>query len=285
MTDAIEAVSALRVVERRAVGRTSFEVLEYQQLSGGDDPALCQMLFYAHQTGARLRQLRVILEESGAVLESGSLQFLKGRIEVRSAVGGVTGFLKKVASKMLSSETAFKPLYEGTGEIYLEPTFGHLLLVELTGESLYTDRGMFLAGSSDLEVGVGMQTSLTSNLLGNEGMFMTKVSGQGVCALQSPVPSGEVIRMTLNDETLQVDGNFALLRKGEIGCSVERSARGLLGTFTSGEGLLYTYRGTGEVWLAPTQGLYDQLRRRGLPEAARSHHQQDTTVETTSKVE
>ena len=63
--------------------------------------------------------------------------------------------------------------------------------------------------------------------------------------LESPVPADEVLRIDLKDETFQVDGNFALMRTGRIEFSVKEFTRSLLGTITSGEGLLQTFRGTG----------------------------------------
>src|SRR5947209_836607 len=82
--------------------------------------------------------------------------------------------------------------------------------------------------------------------------------------LETPVPADEVLRIDLKDETLQVDGNFALMRAGRIEFSVEKSTRSLLGTLTSGEGLLQTLLGTGSVWLAPTQEIYKRLQAGGM---------------------
>ena len=82
--------------------------------------------------------------------------------------------------------------------------------------------------------------------------------------LESPVPADEVLRIDLKDETLQEDGNFALMRTGRIDFSVEKSTRSLLGTITSGEGLLQTFRGTVLVGLAPTQEIYQRLRVGGM---------------------
>jgi Mitochondrial biogenesis AIM24 len=97
-------------------------------------------------------------------------------------------------------------------------------------------------------------------LFGGEGLFQTKVAGSGICVFESPVPADEVLRVDLKNEALRVDGNFALMRTGSIEFSVERSTKGLLGTLTSGEGLLQTFRGTGSVWLAPTQEIYERLQ-------------------------
>lgn len=90
-----------------------------------------------------------------------------------------------------------------------------------------------------------------------------------------PVPTDEVRCVELRNESLKVDGNFALMRTGNIDFTVEKSTKGVLGTLTSGEGLLQTFRGTGKVWLAPTKGVYQQLRLGGISSisvAQRSAH-------------
>jgi len=66
----------------------------------------------------------------------------------------------------------------------------------------------------------------------------------------------EVLKYELNNERLQVDGNFVFLRSASIKFTVEISAKKLVGSLTSGEGALHTYEGTGQVWIAPTQSVY-----------------------------
>jgi uncharacterized protein (AIM24 family) len=119
-------------------------------------------------------------------------------------------------------------------------------------------------GQGSLDIGSAVQKNVSSALFGGEGWFQTRIRGSGICVLESPVPADEVLRIDLKDETLQVDGNFALMRTGKIEFSVEKSTRSLLGTLTSGEGLLQTFRGTGSVWLAPTQEIYQQLQASGV---------------------
>jgi uncharacterized protein (AIM24 family) len=109
-----------------------------------------------------------------------------------------------------------------------------------------------------------MQKNVSSALFGGEGLFQTRIRGTGICVFESPVPTDEVLRIDLKNETLQVDGNFALMRTGQIEFSVEKSTKGIIGTLTSGEGLLQTFRGTGSVWLAPTQDIYQKLQAGGL---------------------
>jgi len=231
-----------------------FEVLTYRSLAGSDNLAVANMIHKAQHSGVRLKQVRITLHNSEVILEAGALHFQQGNITIESKIGGVGGLFKKAVSKKLTDESAFKPTYRGSGEIYLEPGFGHFILLPLEDEEIVADKGMFLACQSSVEVGVATQKGLATGLLGGEGFFQTKLSGKGICVLQSPVPVKEIIKVSLNDDTLQVDGNFALLRKGNVEFMVKGATKSLIGSMTSGEGLLQTFHGTGEVWLAPTQG-------------------------------
>lgn len=78
--------------------------------------------------------------------------------------------------------------------------------------------------------------------------------------LRIPVPKSEIVELNLDNETLQVDGSFALLRTADVQFTVEKASNSFLGAMTSGEGLLQTFRGTGRVWIAPTQPLYQGMQ-------------------------
>ncbi len=252
-------------VAARLEGKSSLvEVLHYSALHGSEDITGAQQLYYAQQVGLRLKQLRITLRDSEAIAEAGALHFMHGNLSLESSPGGLGGMMKKMAANMLTGEATFKPRYRGTGQIYLEPSFGHYLLIRLDGEEAIVEKQMFYAAEGSVEVGVAMQKNLSSGLFGGEGWFQTSLRGQGWCALACPVPAEEIVRVSLNNEKLSVDGSFALLRKGKIDFKVEKSTKSLLGTASSGEGLLQTFSGTGEVWLAPTQTVYDRLRTQGL---------------------
>ena len=70
---------------------------------------------------------------------------MKGEIEIKTKTGGVVGLGKKFLNSKLTGETMFKPTYEGTGEIFLEPSFGHFALIELEDEEIIVDDGLFYA--------------------------------------------------------------------------------------------------------------------------------------------
>ncbi|SIN67977.1 Uncharacterized conserved protein, AIM24 family [Singulisphaera sp. GP187] len=240
------------------------EILAYSSLGGAKDHQTAATVYFANQAGIRLKQVRITMRDGEAIAESGALHFMLGQIQMESKIGGVSGLGKAMMNRFITKEAAVMPRYRGTGQIYLEPSFSHFLIYRLNGEEVIADKGMFYCGQGTLDVGSAIQKNVSSALFGGEGFFQTRIRGAGICVLESPVPVDEVMRIDLKDETLQVDGNFALMRTGRIEFSIEKSTRSLLGTLTSGEGLLQTFRGTGSVWLAPTQSIYERLQTGGI---------------------
>lgn len=256
---------------------SKFQILEFDRLEGATDVGTALGLQIMNDSGIKLRQVRIILEDSSVKLESGALSYMKGEIEIKTKTGGVVGLGKKFLNSKLTGETMFKPTYEGTGEIFLEPSFGHFALIELEDEEIIVDDGLFYACEEDVEVGAAMQKSVSSMLFGNEGIYQTSISGSGIVVLEIPVPESEIFKCKLFNDTLKVDGNFAVLRTNNIKFTVEKSSS-LIGSVTNGEGVLNVYSGTGEVWLLPTMSIYQDLRLEGLNSLANPEGSRNTEV-------
>lgn len=253
-----------------------FQILEYENLEGATDVESAFGLNIIRESGIKLKQIRIALENSSVILEPGALSYMKGNIKISSKTGGVLGFGKKLISSKLTGETVFKPTYSGTGEIFLEPSFGNFALIELEDDEIIVDDGLFFACESSVEVGVTIQRNLSAALLGDETLCQTKISGSGIVALEIPVPESEIFKCILIDDTLKVDGNFAILRTGNIEFTVEKSSKSIVGSVTSGESLVNVYRGSGEVWLVPTKSVYSDLKSKGLNEMRKSQHRMNT---------
>jgi uncharacterized protein (AIM24 family) len=281
MNDAPAPEPPFRVVETVTRGATTFELLEYQALAGSEPIAAVERLYALNRAGARLRQLRVRLTDDAVRTEPGALQFLKGHIRMESntgAGGGLGGLMRGALAAARTGETMFKPLYRGRGELYLEPTFGHVWLAQLGREALggealgaatvYADQGLFYCCEDGVQVSAHKVESFSARMAGGEGRYQTELTGSGIVAFRIPVPRREVVAVDLVDETLQVDGSFALLRTGDVRFTVERAGGSLADAVTSGEGLLQTFQGTGRVWLAPTQPVYAGLQAAGATAGA-----------------
>ena len=187
---------------------------------------------------------KITLRNEEVVLEAGALRYMKGNIEIDSQLPSIGGFLKSALTK----ESAVKPRYRGTGEIFLEPTFGEVNLLELNGDAWVLDKGAFLA--SDRAVEVGMHTNKAmAGLFGGEGFFQTEVKGHGKVFYMSPGPVQKIVMD--GTETLTVDGSFAVARTASLQFEVAKATKGMFSSWTSGEGIVNKFRGQGIVMIAP----------------------------------
>ncbi len=234
------------------------EVLEYLKLKGSPSISGAQQMYFMEKQNIRARQIAIYLENDSVEIEPGAMSYFKGNLEMVSGVtaGNVLG---RVFSSMTTGEAVAQPKYKGTGMLVLEPSFNHFLVLELDDEEIIVDKGMFYCAQGGVTVKPIMQKNLSSAALGGEGIFQMSLSGRGIVVLECAVPVCEIDVIELNNETLKVDGNFAVLRSGNISFTVERSAKTLIGSAVSGEGLVNVYRGTGSVWLAPTIKIYNTI--------------------------
>ena len=234
----------------------TIEILQLTKLEGAKTSYQATQLFYLQETNTTMKMVRIKLNGGKVVTEAGALYYSKGKITNSVPTGGIIGKLIKGA---LTKEAAFNPEYSGYGEIVLEPSFGHYILVELTNETIICDKGAFYCSIGDIKTSIANQSNISSAFLGNEGFFQTKISGTGWVVLEIPVPMTEIECMDIKDETVQVDGNFAILRSADIVFTVEKSTKKLTGTVLGGEGFLSTFRGSGMLWLAPTAPVYKKM--------------------------
>lgn len=254
----------IKVIEEMKSNNVSIEILEYEELNGGSDLSTVMMLSLMKYSNVKLRQVKITLNNSSVRLEAGALNYLKGNIEMENKMGGIMGLGKKILKASVTGETVFKPKYSGSGEIYLEPSFGHYAILNLENEEIIIDDGVFYACEDNVKIEPALQKNVSSAVFGQEGLFQVRLSGRGLVVLEVPVPKEEIVEIELNNEVLKVDGNFAILRSGNIDFSVETSSKSLLGSVTSGEGLLNVFRGTGMVWLVPTKHVYNHISSFGI---------------------
>ncbi len=246
------------IVETEQVPGAKFEVVQYKFLKGSDNLYVAEKVFFAKQADICLKMIRITLEKSETLIEPGALYFMRGALQLESNMQG--GLSRGLMRKFTTGETLFQSRIKGTGEIYLEPSFGYYSLFNIDDDALIVDKGAFYCASAGLEVSAKMQSNVSSALLGGEGLFQTQIKGTGVVVLVSPVPTSELLMYELAPgEKLSVDGTFAFARTAGVEFRAEKSGKGLLQSATSGEGLLQTFTGPGLVWIAPTEEVYKRL--------------------------
>lgn len=237
-----------------------FQVLEYDDLIGTGNVKTTIQTNIMKKSQIRLRQARIILQDSAIKLEAGVLSYMKGNIDIKNKVEGVKGFGKKFFSSKITGESMSKPLFRGTGEVFLKASFGHFALIELEDEEIVIEDSKFCACEEGIEVEVEKKKSFSSVTQSKEEGYRTKLTGSGIVLLEIPIPEKEILRCKIYRDTLKVDGDLILLRTANIDFTVEKLGGNFLESASNAEGLLNVYRGTGEVWIAPTKGIYESLQ-------------------------
>ena len=230
----------------------AFTVIEYQR-DLSVTPMNAMNAYYSDAMNVRKRQVVCELKASNVTIQAGAMQWTVGDVNATTGIKGVGDFLGKALRGKATGESAIKPEYTGNGTLVLEPTYKHLLLLDVGdwNGSIVLDDGLFLASESNLKQTAIMRSNLSSAMAGGEGMFNLAVTGNGVLCLESPCPREELVEIMLENDVLKVDGNFAIAWSGSLKFTVERSGKSLIGSAASGEGLVNVYQGTGKVWLAP----------------------------------
>jgi len=192
-----------------------------------------------------LRLVKVTLQDETIRTEAGALYYMKGSITMESKAPSLSGFFKALAT----GEKIFRPTYTGTGELFLEPSFGGFHIFDGGGHTWIAESGAYWASEMSITVDIHRESTLTA-LKSGEGFmdFQTKLSGQGTIVLQS---QGPVEVVSLVNDRMTVDGSYVLARSGDIKYSAQRATKSIFGSMTSGEGFVRIYEGTGTLLMAP----------------------------------
>lgn len=235
----------------------AFTVIEYlRDLSV--TAADAQVAYFSNKMNVRKRQVICDVSKANITTQSGAMQWTVGNVNATTGVKGVGDFLGKALRGSVTGESAIKPEYTGNGILVLEPTYKHIILLDVAqwNGSVVLDDGLFLACEAGLKHKAVMRSNLSSAVAGGEGLFNLGISGTGILCLESNCPKEELIEITLDNDVLKIDGNMAIAWSSSLSFTVERSGKSLIGSAASGEGLVNVYRGTGKVLLAPvTRGL------------------------------
>jgi uncharacterized protein (AIM24 family) len=168
-----------------------------------------------------MRFVQAHLEDESMRAEAGALSYMRGDIRVDAAVPGLGQMIKCA----LSSESPIRPRYEGTGDVFLQSSFGGYHSLDVKGEAWILENGAYWASAGTVELGLHREQAITSFWAG-EGFidYQTRVSGKGVTVLNA-------------------DG---------LRYRVRRPTRSLIGYWLSGEEMMRTYSGTGRVLVSTT---------------------------------
>lgn len=239
----------IRILDKKG----PFTVIEYQR-DLSVTPASAAMAYYCAEMNVKKRQVACEVGKTGITVQAGAMQWTAGDVNATTGIKGVGDLLGKAMRGKATGESAIKPEYTGSGTLVLEPTYKHLILMDVSewGGAVVLDDGLFLACESTLKHKAIMRSNFSSAVAGGEGLFNLSLNGQGVFCIEAECPIEELIEITLDNDVIKIDGNYAIAWSASLNFTVERSGKSLIGSAASGEGLVNVYRGTGKVLMMPT---------------------------------
>lgn len=188
---------------------------------------------------------RILLEMGeGVRAESGAMASMSSSIVLESKG---TGGLGKMFGRMLGGESMFQTTFTaqtGPGEVILAPSMpGDIAALQVV-QPLMVTSGCFLA--CDLSLTTETVASM-KGFFGGEGLFMLRMVGQGQLLLSS-FGAIHPIQLGPGQQYIVDTGHLVAFTEG-MGYSLRRASRSLLGSFTSGEGIVAEMTGPGVVYM------------------------------------
>ena len=153
-----------------------FTVVEYlKDLSV--TPSTAMTAYYCNEMNVRKRQVICDLSKANITLQAGAMQWMAGNVNATTGLKGVGDFFGKAVRGKVTGESAVKPEYTGNGVLVLEPTYRHILLIDLAdwNGSIVLDDGLFLACDSKLKQKAVMRSNFSSAVAGGEGLFLSLI--------------------------------------------------------------------------------------------------------------
>lgn len=199
------------------------------------------------------RQIRFVLQNDSVVMEPGILSYAHGHLQFEVIQQQHGNFLQRAVRSSGTGESAYGTRVSGTGEVWTEPTRQHFIFGTMNGnDSMLIDDKAYYAAQGTLRLSTHTHAKVQGVLSGN-GMMQPRLDGAGLFVIECPVSVHEVEVLDVRPgETVTVDGDMMLMYSATMNPRLGPLVRGLRAGSRSGEGLVYTLQGPGQVFLTPT---------------------------------
>lgn len=222
---------------------SKFQILKYNELCGINRVDSISAIKAIENSGQRLKQVRILLNESAVKIQNNELSYMKGYIERNDLVHEYKGVKKLIFNSKQVMSRKNKTIFKGTGEILLKSSFSDFTLIELVDEEIIISDSIFYACDEEINI-----TSINDKEL--------KLNGNGVVVLKLPVSEKEIIRCKLFNDKLTVNEDLVILKSNSINISYEKYENEIDDDIV--EYVNTVYYGIGELWLLPTRSIYDK---------------------------
>jgi uncharacterized protein (TIGR00266 family) len=179
------------------------------------------------------------------IAEAGAMLSMAAKLSMMTQFSG--GLIPALLKKFLGGESLFVNEFSNTSQQTMElvlsqATIGDIVAIELKGNEICFQPGAYIAHTPGVHMGV--QWAGFSSWLAGEGLFRLKLGGNGLVFFGG---YGGVSQRRVNGEFI-VDSGHLLAYEPSIKMNL-KLAGGLVGSITSGEGLVNRLSGQGRIYL------------------------------------
>ncbi len=177
--------------------------------------------------------------------EPGAMASMDGALTVTTQLAGDLVFA--LLRKFLGGESLFINRFSNSDRsphevVLTQPNIGDIAVIPLEDSSICVQPGAYIAHIGDVKIGV--QWAGFSSWLAREGLFKLKLSGKGRVFLGT---YGGFTKTHI-DGSFIVDSGHLVAYDPSISMNIQL-AGGLIGSVTSGEGLVNRLTGSGDIYL------------------------------------
>lgn len=179
------------------------------------------------------------------IAEAGAMASMDAGIVVETSFSG--GFLPALLRKFLGGESLFVNTFKNQTQrnlqvVLTQSTTGDMEWVELKNKKLCLQPGAYIAHSGRINLGV--HWAGFASFFAREGLFKLLLSGQGAVLIGA---YGGMSKRRVRGEFI-VDSGHLVAYESTIKMNI-KLAGGLVGSVTSGEGLVNRLVGNGDIYL------------------------------------
>lgn len=179
------------------------------------------------------------------VAESGAMASMDGQLSVTTSFSG--GLIPALLRKFFGGESLFVNTFKNTSQraqqlVLTQSTTGDMTVLELRGNALCLQPGAYVGHSGNVNLGV--HWAGFASFFAGEGLFKLVVSGNGIVFIGA---YGGLSKRRVNGDFTVDSGHLVAYEPG-LKMNI-KLAGGLVGSVTSGEGIVNRLTGNGEIYL------------------------------------
>jgi uncharacterized protein (TIGR00266 family) len=177
--------------------------------------------------------------------EAGAMTSMDGKLSMHTQFAG--GFISGLLKKFFGGESLFVNVFSNATSqpltvVLNQACIGDIEAFDLNNGEICLQPGAYIAHTPGVNMGVSWAGF--SSFFAGEGLFKLKLSGQGKVFFGA---YGGITKKTLNGEYI-VDSGHLVAYSSNIKMNL-KLAGGLIGSVTSGEGLVNKLSGQGDIYL------------------------------------